>query len=164
MTEQGFWALIDVAREMGGGDVDEELGLVVHRLEHSPAQDVADFQRHLLRALDRAYDWGLWGAAVITLGECDEDDFEFFRVWLVSQGKEVFERALADPDSLAEHPEGGGMLEDLLYLAEDVYESLTGEELPAPDLGPRPQAPRGTPWEEEDLPGRFPRLADRFGS
>ncbi|VVE59175.1 hypothetical protein PAN31117_05280 [Pandoraea anapnoica] len=35
-------------------------------------------------------------------GGCSDDGFDYFRGWLIAQGKRVFMLALAEPDSLAE--------------------------------------------------------------
>jgi hypothetical protein len=37
-------------------------------------------------------------------GGCSNDGFEDFRGWLIVQGHEVFERMIADPDTLADLP------------------------------------------------------------
>jgi hypothetical protein len=41
-------------------------------------------------------------------GGCSDDGFEYFRAWLLAQGRDTFEKALEDPDTLAalEDPEG----------------------------------------------------------
>src|SRR5271169_5861141 len=52
--------------------------------------------------MDRAYSYGLWGAAYVIHGGCGDDAFTDFRASLISRGKEAFERAIRDPDSLAD--------------------------------------------------------------
>jgi hypothetical protein len=44
----------------------------------------------------------LWDAATVMLGYCSDDGFEDFRGWLIAQGRNVFLKALADPNSLAD--------------------------------------------------------------
>ncbi len=99
---------------------------------------VLDFARHFEARYQRAYRWDLWGAAWVLLDGCSDDAFDFFRCWLIGQGREVFEGALHDPDALAdllddfdEEIDGDG--EDLGYAADEAYEQLTG--LVMPDLG-----------------------------
>jgi hypothetical protein len=131
---------------------------------------VLDFARHFEARCNRAYTWDLWGAAWVLLDGASDDAFDFFRCWLIGQGREVFEGALHDPDSLAEllddfDEELDGDAEELGYAADDAYERLTGER--TPDLGLPPQAsePVGTPIDLENdrvLASRFPRLWDRF--
>ena len=79
------------------------------------------------------------------LGGASDDAFDYFRCWLIGQGREVFEGALHDPDALAElledfDEEIDGDGEELGYAADEAYEQLTGAV--APDLGIPPQAGR----------------------
>ena len=60
------------------------------------------FQAFLDQACDRAFTWGLRGAAMrIFCGWCSDDSFEYFRLWLIGRGRMTFERAITMPDSLA---------------------------------------------------------------
>ena len=56
--------------------------------------------------LAEAYHWDLWGAAYLINGGCSDDGFEYFRRWLVLQGRDVFQAAVSNPDTLAEVAEG----------------------------------------------------------
>ncbi|MEU3253958.1 DUF4240 domain-containing protein [Streptomyces sp. NPDC006997] len=170
MDETEFWELVDTSREAAEGDPDEQAELLVERLLRLDPESVLDFARHFEARYHRAYRWDLWGAAWVLLDGASDDAFDFFRCWLIGQGREVYEGALHDPDALAdllddfdEEIDGDG--EELGYAADEAYEQLTGTV--APDLGiPAGAAePEGTPvdFEDEDaLAGRFPRLWDRF--
>src|SRR5262249_33752044 len=62
--------------------------------------EAAHFRRTFLSYLDRAYRWDLWRAAFLIGGGCSDDSFMDFRSWLISLGRDVYERAISDPDSL----------------------------------------------------------------
>lgn len=135
-----FWSLIEEAgRRARPGPVDGYMARYVARLtgmlrERSPEEVVA-FSNHFDDRLRDAYNWDLWGAAyVIGQGLCSDDWFEYFRCWLISMGREVYEQALADPDSLVEpasRPEVEDVFfEDLLYVPGKVHEEMTGTEMP----------------------------------
>ncbi|HLL38025.1 MAG TPA: DUF4240 domain-containing protein [Streptomyces sp.] len=170
MDETEFWELIDTTREAAEGDPEEQAELLVDRLLQLDPEAVLDFARHFEARYNRAYRWDLWGAAWVLLDGASDDAFDFFRCWLIGQGREVFEGAVHDPDSLAdlldefdEEIDGDG--EDLGYAADEAYEQLTGTV--APDLGvpPAPAEPEGTPVDFEDesaLAERYPRLWYRF--
>lgn len=170
MDETEFWELVDATREAAGGDPEEHADLLVERLVQLDPDAVLDFARHFEARYSRAYHWDLWGAAWILLDGASDDAFDFFRCWLIGQGREVFEGAVHDPDSLAgllddfdEELDGDG--EELGYAADEAYEQLTG--LVAPDLGvpPAPPEPAGTPLDFENesaLAERFPKLWERF--
>ncbi|MEU2899584.1 DUF4240 domain-containing protein [Streptomyces sp. NPDC001273] len=171
MDETEFWELVDTAREDAEGDPEEQADLLVERLLRRDPESVLDFARHFESRYHRAYHWDLWGAAWVLLDGASDDAFDYFRCWLIGQGREVFEGALHDPDALAdlldddfdEEIDGDG--EDLGYAADEAYEQLTGAV--APDLGlpPAPEEPEGTPLDFENealLAERYPRLWERF--
>ncbi|GAA2264169.1 hypothetical protein GCM10010145_40200 [Streptomyces ruber] len=172
MDETEFWELVDSTREAAEGDPEEHADLLVERLVQLDPDAVLDFARHFEWRYNRAYTWELWGAAAVLLGGASDDAFDYFRCWLIGQGREVFEGAVHDPDSLAallsdfdEELDGDG--EELGYAADEAYEQLTGTV--APDLGVSPAGPEpaGTPLDFEDdaaLAERYPRLWARFRS
>ncbi|MFF8727780.1 DUF4240 domain-containing protein [Streptomyces sp. NPDC015171] len=170
MDETEFWELIDASRAAAEGDPEEQADALVDRLLQLDPELVLDFARHFEARYNRAYRWDLWGAAWLLLDGCSDDAFDFFRCWLIGQGREVFEGALLDPDGLAEllgefDEEIDGDGEELGYAADEAYEQLTGTV--APDLGiaPPPAEPAGSPLDLENdrvLAERFPRLWDRF--
>ncbi|THA56714.1 DUF4240 domain-containing protein [Streptomyces sp. A0958] len=171
MDETEFWELIDSTREAADGDPEDHADLLVERLVRLDPESVLDFARHFEARFNRAYRWDLWAAAGVLLGGADDDAFDYFRCWLIGRGREVFEGAVHDPDSLAEllddfDEELDGDAEELGYAADEAYEQLTGAV--APDLGLPPQAeePEGTPLDPDDdaaLAARLPALWERFG-
>ncbi|TQJ52484.1 DUF4240 domain-containing protein [Streptomyces sp. NBC_00080] len=171
MDETEFWELVDASREAAEGDPEEQADQLVERLLRLDPDSVLDFARHFESRYNRAYRWDLWGAAWLLLDGASDDAFDFFRCWLIGQGREVFEGALhGDPDALADllddfDEEIDGDAEELGYAADEAYEQLTGTV--APDLGipPAPAEPEGTPvvFENEGaLAERYPRLWQRF--
>ncbi|MER5769687.1 DUF4240 domain-containing protein [Streptomyces sp. NPDC001985] len=171
MDETEFWEIVDTTREAAEGDPEDHADLLVERLMQLDPDSVLDFARHFEARYNRAYTWDLWGAAAVLLDGASDDVFDYFRCWLIGQGREVFEGAVHDPDALAEllddfdeDIDGDG--EELGYAADEAYEQLTG--VVAPDLGitPQPAEPLGTPFDFEDetaAASRFPRLWERFG-
>ncbi|MGW7316421.1 DUF4240 domain-containing protein [Streptomyces sp. NPDC054854] len=170
MDETEFWEIVDRTREAAEGDPEEHAELLVDRLAQLDPDSVLDFARHFESRYNRAYTWDLWGAAWVLLDGASDDAFDYFRCWLIGQGREVFEGGVHDPDHLAEllgefDEEIDGDGEELGYAADEAYEQLTGAV--APDLGVplQPAEPEGTPLDFEDeavLAERFPRLWDRF--
>jgi len=162
MDEPAFWAIIDASRP-SSGDVHDHAAALQERLKPLGAQEIISFDEHLSIQLVRAYSWDLWGAAAIINGGCSDEGFESFRGWLILQGQQIFERALREPDSLAEVvSEPDVECEDVLYAPLHAYEAVAGKEIP--HAGPeQPVDPSGRSWEESDLEARFPRLTGVFG-
>jgi hypothetical protein len=50
-----------------------------------------------------SYLGSLWAAAYRINGDCSDDGFDYFRDWLITQGRDMFEAAVADPDALADN-------------------------------------------------------------
>ncbi|MEU4098039.1 DUF4240 domain-containing protein [Streptomyces sp. NPDC026673] len=171
MDETEFWEIVDRAREAAGGDPEEHADLLVERLTQLDPESVVDFARHFESRFNRAYRWDVWGAADLMLGGAGDDAFDFFRCWLIGQGRHVFESAVHDPDTLADmgdsfDPEVDGDAEDLGYAADEAYEQLTGVRLPDLGLPDQPAEPEGVYIDFENTAAvaeRFPRLWERFG-
>lgn len=97
MDETQFWEIVDSTREAAGGDPEDHADLLVERLAQLDPEAVIDFARHFETRFIRAFRWDLWGAADIMLGGADEESFDYFRCWLIAQGRHVFEGALHSP-------------------------------------------------------------------
>ena len=163
MDDQRFWALVEAARDAAGDVAEERIAGLEQVLLAHHADEVQAFQDKYDELLQRANTWELWGAARLLDDGCSEDGFRTFRDWLISEGEQVFEAALADPDSLADLPAAESFaLEGFGDVAAEVFEQLTD----APIVRRRALEggePTGTPWQQADLPKRYPRLARRLG-
>jgi hypothetical protein len=164
--DASFWALIADTREAAGNDTGRQSELLEQRLGQLPAQQIADHQRIRHRLDERAYTWDLWGAAYVIEDGCSDDCFRDFRSYLISLGREPYEAALRDPDSLAPIVQDAetGDWENADSVAADAYESATEEDMPVDDSDLSGD-PRGEPWDDEaedTLVQRYPRLAERF--
>ena len=91
--------------------------------------------------------WDLWGVAYIVNGGCSEDGFEYFRGWVISQGRNVTELALSNPEEFGLTLNHDGdpdecECEELIYAGALAYQTITGDSGP-PRTTPQPQ-PLGT--------------------
>ena len=134
-------------------------------MARKPLEDVVDFDHILNGLLGDAYTYDLWGAAYLINAGASDDGFEYFRGWLIAQGKDVFTAALRDPDSLAtvidpnEH-DNDAECESILYIGWTTYERRTGEQIPL-SPGP-PHELTGEKWTEDNLANRLPALWAKF--
>ncbi|WP_338844794.1 DUF4240 domain-containing protein [Massilia sp. W12] len=169
-----FWNLVEEVKQEAGIDPDERAACLKDKLLSLTPEQVAAFQFWFDKAFNRADHWDLWGAAYVIGGGCSDDGFMDFRAWLISEGREHFEQALEDADSMAdwELPEYCEA-ESYAYAAQEAFEELGGEDIEEAvaeldiheedqDEEEDYQGTRGEPWEEEDLEERFPRLSERF--
>jgi hypothetical protein len=161
MDKKAFWKLLE------GLDPEDAAAGLAARLEELEPAEIAEFQRHFDEVHERAYTWSLWGAAYLMEGGCSDDGFAYFRNGLISRGQKVYESALADPDTLAGLLDEEDFLsnEEFGYVAGEVYESLTEEEIPRSDEPPALE-PEGEEWDFEDMDlnaEKLPKLTAKFG-
>jgi Protein of unknown function (DUF4240) len=134
MDETQFWSLIEAAHRGADGDGDAQLEEIRSKLETLSEAEILEWGRHFEDAFRRSYRADLWGAAYIVNGGCSDDGFDYFRGWLIAQGRAVFERALKNPDSLADivpadaEADFGFELEEMLHIAREAFIAKTGLE------------------------------------
>ena len=163
MNIKTFWELINDTQRANDGNISKQADLLVEKLRHMSDAEILAFDKILEDLMNDAYDAALWDAAYIIGCGCSDDGFYEFRGWLIAQGKEVYEKALSDPESLVDLIEIDETAQQghLLYVSLAAYEQKTGQEMPPRT---RKVAPlKGTLWEEEDKNARFPKLAAKFG-
>ncbi|GJF33841.1 hypothetical protein KNE206_65410 [Kitasatospora sp. NE20-6] len=187
MDIEEFWALIDEACAEVDAlelDFDDRCDAIERACEErlvsrTPAE-IIQFSLRQWQLRDHAYRYDLWAAAFLIEGWWSDDAFMDFRDGLISLGRHWYERALADPDSLAHHPavrDGGDVLignEDFNQAAHRAYQRLTGEPdgfnealEASPEAGPLSAMtePTGTRWDvadDDEMRRRLPRLAGIF--
>jgi hypothetical protein len=131
-------------------------------------KEIIDFYRIFCHLLDRAYTWDLWGAAYIMGGGCSDDGFLDFRAWLISMGKDVYEAAIQNPETLTATVERKDVedffFEQFSYVPGRVYEEMTGARLPRDKEIGYLDKPAGVRWIETELRERFPLLFARCNS
>lgn len=165
MDRTAFWRTIGDARS-GAEDEDAFLERLRAHLAKVGADELRDFQRHFHELHEQSYGWDLWGAAYVMNGGCSDDAFDYFRAWLIAQGQRVFERAIRDPDSLAELDNPEGTLEEVMYLAPALHREATGREMPDSTYEglSRPELWEGWDFDDADeMEKRYPRLFAKYG-
>ena len=134
IDEDRYWQIIHDTKARSGGDQGRQEDLLVEALEKLPLQDIVGFRLRTDKLLYDTYDQHLWCAGYIMNGGLSDDGFEYFRLWLIGQGREIFDRAKANPDSLADLDEDDIMgqefwFEPLWYVALTAFENKTGKRL-----------------------------------
>jgi hypothetical protein len=168
MNIEQFWEIIESSRRgfdpsRLDGNMQQQLDDLRRLLSKLPPEEIIDFRNHFLMRMDSAFHWDLWGAAYLIAGGCSDDGFADFRSWLISMGRRVFEGAVSQVESLLDVVDAPGIedvfFEEFQYVPAQIYEELTGREIPeAP--GQPPVEPAGERWDEDEekLARRFPKL------
>jgi Protein of unknown function (DUF4240) len=157
MDGDAFWALVDGARTSvddtrTGEGAEQVTASVESRLIELGEDAAVGFSLRYDMLAAQSYDRNLWAAAYLMKGGCSDDAFDYFRAWLVAQGRSTWERAVQDPDTLAEL--GVDPDDDFLESARGEFPagtfsgSLTGDDFDYED--------------EDEIRSRFPRLAEIY--
>jgi len=168
-----FWSIVEgtLIHEANTDDQSEALFVALSALS---TDQVVAFTDAFARQMLKACTWDLWAVDYIAHGGASDDGFEYFRRWLISKGRQAFERVLAQPDDLASilAPDSRGVLEyeEFATVAWDVWAEKTGkspEDIPmtADTMAAMDAEPRGEPFAEDPaaLAARFPKTWARFG-
>jgi hypothetical protein len=167
-----FWKVVDSTILLK--DPDRQLEALHSALSKLSVEQIVQFEASFDREMKRSYSWDLWGAAYVIHGGASDDSFEYFRCWLISKGKAVFEKALADPESLADilaaDVREALEFESFAYVARKSWGEKTGKKgADMPNAAPMlylDRQPTGIPFEENSasLAKRYPKLWKRFGT
>ena len=79
-----YWLIKNYQTELSVKSMDTLVGIWYYNIEFS----------------QRAFTYGLWAAVRLVTGDKHWLTFQKFRQWLITRRKHVYEKALADPDSL----------------------------------------------------------------
>jgi hypothetical protein len=163
MTLDQFWNIVEKVHLVSEGDMDKKCELLDAELRRLPLDEVRSFHDYFYECFDRAYNWELWAAAYIIGGGCSDDKFSDFRSTLISMGRQTFERALADPQSLADidYDSETADYEGYQYVPTQVERDLSGGQ-DFPRTRPHPNDPSGTIWDEDKVADLYPRLAKKY--
>ncbi|MDB1090166.1 DUF4240 domain-containing protein [Streptomyces sp. ACA25] len=122
MNENDFWQLIEACSSSGPDPEGDALAAALTaRLANGPVSEVVGFAEQLaliLYRLDRR-----------ELGEdLSGDQFLYTRAAVVAAGREEYEAVLRDPKRFLPYANNLVWAEALLYVPDDAYEQLTGED------------------------------------
>jgi hypothetical protein len=157
-----FWQIIHFALSRANGNAWRQIELVSEQLSTLSDEQVIGFRRRLDDFLKQANTWDLVNAMSIMEGNTSDDTFEYWRAGLILQGHDVFQAAIQDPETLADH-HYFETAERLTCAANDIWNARHPNE----DIYVEPfaDALAGTvnPVQTvEQLKAKYPRLARTY--
>ncbi|HTU22195.1 MAG TPA: DUF4240 domain-containing protein [Gemmataceae bacterium] len=164
MDQDLFWNIVAKACRSDARQAEAWDKRIQTELEQYGPNDIVEWNHIFDRLAAQAYTVDLWGAAYLINGGASDDGFYYFRCWLIGMGREVYEAALANPDSLANAVVQGIDAEAEIYAAaHQAWMTVTGK----PDTDPYPARKesaelQGKDWnfdDDEEVRRRLPRLA-----
>ena len=131
MTEEVFWGYIKEEIDKGSEGFDL-ISNLTEKLSKLTNEEIFSFVIIIDELMAKSYSSRLWCAAYLVNHGCSDDGFDYFRLWLISKGKEAFYDVVNNPDNLINYvhlvdsPEDelyGEFYEneDFLYIAVDAY-------------------------------------------
>lgn len=160
MDEENFWEIVLHANDISGGNMDRKCDALRQQISKLSKDAALEFARLFDAMVDKAYCGPLWGAAYVINGGCGDDSFVDFRASLISRGRSAFERALSDPDTLADEDfsESNWFYEGYQYAVTEGVEAVAGKR-PRRQM---PSRPSGAEWQEDKVYALFPKLSAKF--
>ncbi|MDB5200214.1 MAG: hypothetical protein JWO92_2177 [Chitinophagaceae bacterium] len=157
-----FWELIDTSRRTTTSKLDF-LELLRKKLEAFSPNEIRRFNKILLIKLNELNTWDNWALAYIYRRGCGDDEFDYFKAWVVSKGQfafdtiKIFQTEKFESLLNSEDPQ----FEEFLYTANDAYEAKTNDIMKP--LKIKRQKLIGKEWSENNLTNQYPELCKMFG-
>lgn len=164
MKESEFWRIIDRSRE-GVSWLDERSQSENLRtlLQPLSSEQLIAFSTLFQMVRGELYRWDVWEVGIIIHQGMSDSGFEYFREWIVSQGRSFYSQVQADPKVIFGIAQPGEKLlyEELFMVVDEIFEKRTAESLPVFPDGTN--EPAGLYHDETELEELYPVAAQKFG-
>ncbi|RTR31191.1 DUF4240 domain-containing protein [Shewanella atlantica] len=167
MTETEFWQL--VTRTTSDQDQISLAENLKGKLEALSDEQLIEFDKFFGQQMRRSYSWSVWGAAYIITGCDSEYAFAEFRCFLISLGKEWYDKVVLNPDDLGQlvqWPEKDGyaypFLDEYDLIAGQIFEERTDGELPFVPSGMATPQGKKFSTKKKQLKATYPQLSETF--
>ena len=159
LSEEIFWNIIYDSKKHSNGNYELQCRVLTEYLALLDEDDIIRFDRTFSLLMSYSYSYRLWEAAYSLNGGCSDDAFEYFRSWLIAQGKNKFYWTIKHPrmlfltgvKELIEQYEG------IAYCSREAFETKTGRIIPQHDDISYPDP--GKIFNENTAILRYPELA-----
>ncbi|MFT4937719.1 MAG: hypothetical protein ACI88A_000737 [Paraglaciecola sp.] len=172
MDDGVFWRLIQDSVIEGEDYNIDTASILVGKLVELDKEAIIEFERILRDKLIKAEDFTVMIPLQVIDSFIGEDAFLYYRCWLVSRGKEVYEKSFEDPDYLATviNEDTEAEFSELLDVTTEAYSTKTGideegESFPRDvavmngfDIDDFSRKTKGEEWSEDDIPKLAPKL------
>jgi hypothetical protein len=160
MDTNVFWDLITECQSADRAE--DKTDLLSEKLASFNPTAIKEFARLLDACMDESHHWDIWAIAFIARGGCSDDAFDYFKEWVIMQGRHVFESAVAEPLSLVDYlkPDEDPQCEGLLSTPQSAYEEQTSKNLTLRRR--KPISIKGKEWKENELALRYPTVFSRL--
>lgn len=132
MPEAVYWQLIESSLQHTE-TLEEQEEYLSEALEEMTPEELAGFKLRTDLLLMESYSSPLWCAAYLMKGGCGEEDFTFFRCWLISRGQKIYKLGIQHADDIAfavqANTNSAFDFEALQVLPQMIFKKKTAQEL-----------------------------------
>lgn len=172
MDDSHFWSLIEESKAKHPRKFDAQMNYLTQRLSTLTNEEIIGFEATLNEKVLELWDYNVKSLYQIVQDEyLSTDGFIYYRFWIVSNGREFFQKAIADPDLLADALQATYDGEGLMIVADNAFElkngEITGLELPRDvttavhyDFGNYRMS--GEYISPNEFKAKFPKLLEKF--
>lgn len=127
MNDQQFWSLIEESKEKHPNKFDAQMNFLTKKLSTLTNEEIVGFEATLKENVIVLWDYNVKSLYQIVQDEyLSTDGFIYFRFWIVSNGRKFFQRAIENPDLLADEVYATYDGEGLLYVADNAFKLKNG--------------------------------------
>ena len=134
MPEAVYWQLIESSLQ-NTETLEEQEDYLSEALEEMSAEQLVGFKLRTDQLLMDSYSSPLWCAAYLMKGGCGEEDFAFFRCWLISRGQKIYKLGIQHADDIAfavqANTNSAFDFEALQTLPASIYKKKTEQDIAA---------------------------------
>jgi len=164
MNHERFWSIVATACHSDPREEEEWDDRLRAELVNLQPDEIIEWNHIFDRLAARAYSRDLWAAAYLINGGASDDGFYYFRCWLIGMGRDVYELAVANPNSLAAVVAPGIDAEAEIYAAAHyAWMTVAGktdtDHYPARNERAELLGERWDSDDDEEVRRRFPCLA-----
>ena len=131
MNEEQYWRIVEKSLN-NSNDQDGQEAYLIKDLQTLSPSELIGFRLRTDKLLYDTYNSEMWCAAYTMNRGCSNDCFEYFRLWVISRGKETYQKAKENPDTLIIEVAKGQdyyEFETFWYVALTAFEKKTGKAL-----------------------------------
>ena len=89
INDELFWQLIDESRKKSL-DKFQFVDNLIETLETFHPKELRNFDKILLTKVNELNSWEHWALAYIVRRGCGDDEFDYFKTWVISKGYQAF--------------------------------------------------------------------------
>lgn len=127
MNDEQFWALVEESKVKNPNEFEAQMNYLTKQLSTLTNEEIIGFEATLKEKVIALWDFNVKSLYQIVQDEyLSTDGFIYYRFWIVSKGRIFFQRAIADPDLLADEIYATYDGEGLLYVTDNAFKLKNG--------------------------------------